>query len=240
MNYPEKISKKLKEKYPFRLELHAHTSPASPCGDIPAREVVRIFHEAGYDGMGITNHFFPRLSKFGSRETFMEMFKKDFCDAANEGERLGMKVYLGAELRFKNEGDNDYLLYGCDFDSLGEIYDRFLEGNLKDFVENYKTDDMLLIQAHPFRDNMVRMDPDDLDAIEAFNMHPGHNSRVAVAADYALKNGKLMTIGSDYHHEGHHGLSATRTSSLPKDTAELVRIIKSGDFVMEIGGRIIV
>lgn len=236
---PKKIAEELKELYPYRIELHAHSSPASGCSEVPADELVRVFHEAGYDGIAITNHFISDNEHSSSKADAIEKFKKDLYLAYETGDKLGIKVYAGAELRFYKHSDNDYLFYGFTLDELPDIYD-YLNTNLETFVKEYKKESSLLLQAHPFRDGMVRMDPDLLDAIEAFNVHQNHNSRVAVTAKYAAQHGKIMTVGSDYHHPTFEGISATRIKYLPKDESELVSIIKNEDFIMEIGGRIII
>ena len=72
------LNEQLRQQYPFRAELHAHCSPASPCGDLPPEEVVRIFHEAGYSGLALTNHFFPNLSQqllgVMDKEKYLQMY----------------------------------------------------------------------------------------------------------------------------------------------------------------------
>lgn len=235
---PKKATEEFKNLYPYRLELHAHSSPASGCSEVPADELVRVFKEAGYDGIALTNHFIANSDYTGSKENTIEMFKKDIYLAQETGDKLGIKVYAGAELRFHNHSNNDYLFFGYTLDELPDIFD-YLNTDLETFVKEYKKESSLLIQAHPFRNDMIRMNSDLLDAIEAFNVHQNHNSRVAVAAKYAAAEGKIMTVGSDYHHPGFEGISATRTKVLPKDESELISIIKNEDFIMEIGGRIL-
>lgn len=235
---PKKVTEEFKNLYPYRLELHAHSSPASGCSEVPADELVRVFKEAGYDGIALTNHFIANSDYTGSKENTIEMFKKDIYLAQETGDKLGIKVYAGAELRFHNHSNNDYLFFGYTLDELPDIFD-YLNTDLETFVKEYKKESSLLIQAHPFRNNMIRMNSDLLDAIEAFNVHQNHNSRVAVAAKYAAAEDKIMTVGSDYHHPGFEGISATRTKVLPKDESELISIIKNDDFIMEIGGRIL-
>lgn len=235
---PKKVTEEFKNLYPYRLELHAHSSPASGCSEVPADELVRVFKEAGYDGFALTNHFIANSDYTGSKENTIEMFKKDIYLAQETGDKLGIKVYAGAELRFHNHSNNDYLFFGYTLDELPDIFD-YLNTDLETFVKEYKKESSLLIQAHPFRNNMIRMNSDLLDAIEAFNVHQNHNSRVAVAAKYAAAEGKIMTVGSDYHHPGFEGISATRTKVLPKDESELISIIKNDDFIIEIGGRIL-
>lgn len=232
----DELKDQIKKSYPYRLELHAHTSPASRCGEVKPEDVVTIFHNAGYDGIAITNHFFEK-----SQKDFLDIYRDDFFRAREMGERLGMKVYLGAELRFLHENDNDYLFYGFDISQLEEMY-SYVTGNgtLENFVKNFKTDGMFLLQAHPFRDDMITGYEEYLNGIEVFNMHPNHNSRVALAARLAEEKGKIATMGTDYHHIGHDNLCATRTPFIPQDEAELVSLLKSGDFAYEIADKIIV
>ena len=79
-----------------------------------------------------------------------------------------------------------------------------------------------------------------LDGIEAFNAHPHHNSRVAVASRAAHSDNQLFIAGTDFHHPGHQGLSATLTRFVPKTGADIVSILRSGDYLSEIGGSLIV
>ena len=235
---PKIIAQELSKLYPVRIELHAHSHPASGCQEVPADELVTTFYNAGYDAIAITNHLISDDEHAPSKEKAIEKFKKDLYIAKETGEKLGIRVYAGAELRFYKHSDNDYLFYGYSVDELPDIFD-YLNTDLETFVKEYKKDSSLLIQAHPFRNGMIRMNSELLDAIEAFNVHQNHNSRVAVAAKYAAAEGKIMTVGSDYHHPGFDGISATRTKILPKDEAELISIIKNEDFLIEIGGRIL-
>ena len=80
-----------------------------------------------------------------------------------------------------------------------------LDMSVEEFSKKYRNDKRLLIQAHPFRNGMTEVPPEYLDGIETFNMHPNHNSRVAVAAKYAKKHHLIQTVGTDYHHPGHEG-----------------------------------
>ena len=49
----EDAEKQIKEAFPYRLELHAHTSPASRCSQVSPGDVITIFHNAGYDGIAV-------------------------------------------------------------------------------------------------------------------------------------------------------------------------------------------
>jgi len=236
------LKEQLKTQYPYRTELHAHCSPASPCGDLPPEEVIRIFHESGYSGLALTNHFFPALSQqlLGemNKEKYLDMYFDNFHRACEAGEKLGMKVWLGAELRWCSQGDSDYLIYGVDETMLREIYD-YLDADAATFVRDCKSEKSFFIQAHPFRNGCTALDAGLLDGVEVFNMHPNHNSRPALAAKHYQDSGLKIMLGTDYHHPGHHNLSATRMCTLPEDSFELASYLKQGNYVMEVGESII-
>lgn len=238
------IKKRLGEQYKFKIEMHAHTRPASPCGEATPTELAKIYAEQGYDAVVLSNHYSYTYSKFTSagvktpeKEQFIEEYLKDFDEFAVECEKLGIKAILAAEARF-NENINDYLIYGVDKDVLRSVYDYFDKG-VTAFRTEVKLDRSVFIQAHPFRNNMTQVDASLLDGIEVFNMHPGHNSRIGIASKYTKQNNlQIKTAGSDFHHKdvGHEGVSALRTKFLPSDTFELAEILKSGDYLLEIGG----
>lgn len=236
MIFPQKAAEEIRKLYPCRLELHAHTKPASPCAEIPTEEVLRIFKDDGYDGICITNHLYDH-PEMGT-EKYAEFYRAELLNAIELGEKVGIKVYAGAELRFIKENNNDYLFYGYDPNDLYYIC-QLLKGTLADFVKTYKTNEMLLLQAHPYRNDMVREYGEYLDGYEAFNMHPNHNSRVALATRLANEQGKIKTMGTDFHHPNHDNLCATRATYLPKDEKELIRLIKSQNLVFEIGDKIV-
>lgn len=237
MNMKTKATELLKEAYPFRVELHAHTSPVSPCADFPPEYVLRTFKDSGYDGIGITNHFY-RVDNMTPSE-YVERYKNDILKTAELADKIGIKFYAGAELRFKNQNDNDYLLYGFEPEQIEEMY-ALADGTLENFAKEFKTDEMILIHAHPFRKNMELIGIDCLDAIEGFNFHPNHNSRIALSVKYGIDNGKIITTGTDYHHENHHNLCSTRLPYLPGNAKELVRLLKTENFISEVGNKLIV
>ena len=239
----QNIKKQLSAAYPYRVELHAHSKPASSCSQVPAVKLVENFKAAGYDAVTLTNHFSHRVLityyKTEDKRTACEMYLEDYRKAKEAGERLGIQVYLGAELRFEPENNNDYLLFGIDEEMIYRAYD-YMDTDLETFVTKGKSDRSVLVQAHPFRDNMARMEPRLLDGLEVFNMHPGHNSRVVLAQQFAGGYQlKLKTIGTDYHYEGHENLCAARFPALPADSFALAQALKSGDYLMEIGENLI-
>ena len=230
----KKLKSNLKGEYKYRIELHAHTSPASGCSQISPTEMVDTYKALGYDAIVITNHF---IFEHDHREKnqYIEDFIKNFEETKEYGEKEGLKVYLGAEIRF-TENQHDYLIYGIDRKMLYEIYD-LLPGGIENFRKQYKMPNSVFVQAHPHRDGIKVVDAKLLDGIEAFNMHPGHNAASGLTSLYAKENGlSIITAGSDFHHpnKNHEGLAALRTNILPNDSFELAKILKEQNYLLEI------
>lgn len=235
------IKKQLCEEYKYRIEMHAHTKPESTCSQIPPSDMARIYHELGYDAVVITNHFIHdyNLYEHYSPEEALKRYMHGYEETKKEASKYGLHVILGAEIRF-TESFNDYLLYGVDEKMLSKIYDLLPLG-LENFRKSFDLKKSILYQAHPFRDGMDLVNPQLLDGMETFNMHLGHNSRVSKAVRYANENGLTLALaGTDFHEYGREGAAAIRTKYMPKDSFELAKLLKSGDYVLEIGGSSIV
>ena len=102
-----------------KLETHLHTSEVSQCGRIPAREMIRRYHAAGYGAVVVTDHFLPgRFHSRAARETFLTGYRL----AAQEGAALGLTVLPGMELRFAG-GDED--AYVDNYLGFGLVEDAF-------------------------------------------------------------------------------------------------------------------
>ena len=214
------------EDYKNIIELHCHSAGISRCSDINAPDLIRYYKEAGYRGLVITNHFYPWMPK---NSKAYEKYKEDYIDEyrflSSIGENAGIKVYLGMEICFK-ENQNDYLLYGIDEDFVSALPRDF--DTLEEFIPFVRQyEDVIVIQAHPFRNGMVIKDSELLDGIEVYNLHPNHNSRVGLGAKYAeMENFEICTCGSDFHHIGQHALVGLMTKDVPEDNKALVRCIR--------------
>jgi len=223
-------------KKQYKTELHTHTSPASGCSDIDPKELARIYSANGYDSVVITNHFTPKLQDETPQEK-VKQYMEDYYKCAEEGARLDLNVILGAEIRF-TENNNDYLIYGICPEDLINIYELLPYG-IDNFYAEYKNEKNIIIQAHPFRDKMESVNPESLDGIEAFNMHPNHNSRIGLAAKYASDNNMIVTCGSDFHHYGQECLCGILTKKPLKDSYDVEKALKNGKYNMFIGNHMV-
>ena len=225
----------LKSTYPYRIELHAHTKPVSPCSEIPPADLVKAYIDQGFHAVVITNHFNLDYLLGLPKEEALRYYLSGYEEAVKAAEGTDFRVFLGAEIRF-NEHTNEFLIYGVDRQILSECYD-YLDKSFTAYREAISLPNSVLVQAHPFRDRNAHREAELLDGIEVFNMHPGHNSRVAQAAKLAASTPScIKTIGTDFHHPGHQGLCALRVRELPRDTFDMATILRSGDYAFEVGG----
>ena len=222
------------DKYKYKTELHAHTSPASTCSEIPPQQLVEIYKSNGYDSIAVTNHFTFSSLNGDDADSYFNRFLEDFYCCREYGEKANLNIIFGAEIRF-SENRNDYLIYGICPEDMNDIK-KLLDIGIDEFYKNYKNDRNIIIHAHPFRDSASLVSPASLDGIEAFNMHPNHNSRVALATKYAREHNLIPVCGTDFHHPGQECLSAIFTKEKIIDSYQLAKVIKSQDYIMEVGG----
>lgn len=225
------------EKYKYKTELHLHTSPASSCSEIPPELAVRLYADLGYHSIVICNHFYAGMRFREDKQQCIDAYLADYQLAVEAGKKYGINVILGCEIRF-TENVNEYLLFGIEQDFLDFAYES-LDMGIEEFSKRFRGDKRLLIQAHPFRNGMTVVEPKYLDGIETFNMHPNHNSRVALASKYAKKHGLIPTTGTDFHHLGHEGMAALLTQMKLETSHDIVNVLRSGDYIFEIGGSIL-
>ncbi len=232
----QELKQKLMTEYPYKFELHAHSNPASGCSDLPPAELVERCKNAGANGLVLTNHA-AWWMKNDPKEEWCARYLNDYRETKKAGDKLGLSVILGFEIRFM-DSDNDYLLFGFEEDFIPAVYD-WMDKTAKEFYDHFHSEDMLMIQAHPHRNNMVAMERDCVDGYEVFNLHPGHNSRVALTARLHAQNGGVITGGTDFHHRDHEGCLFTCFAELPKDGKDLARLLRDGDYVFMTSDKVI-
>ena len=233
------LKETLAAEYPCRIELHAHTTPASKCSEITPEQMVQSYKDIGFDALVLTNHFLRKDDM--SKEEYVDFYMADYERTREAGERLGLKVYLGTEIRF-TENSNEYLIFGVTRSMLEDIYDLLPYG-VANFRQQYSLPDSVFVQAHPMRKNSTPVAPELLDGVEVFNTHPHHDSKIGPTALFAQKNKmEIITGGSDFHHPNlnHEGLSAMRTRCLPEDSFGLAAILKEKDYILEVGRGILI
>ncbi|MDO4618762.1 MAG: PHP domain-containing protein [Clostridia bacterium] len=223
------------KSYKYKTELHAHTTPASGCSDIPNNMMAGIYKNNGFSAICLTNHFIPSDTNL-SKYDFIEFYCNDFEICKKAGKELGINVIFGVEYRLA-ENANDYLIFGIDKNDLEELFER-KENTIETFYNAFKSKKRVIIQAHPMRNGVT---PTDFaDGYEVYNMHPHHNQRTSLAAKFTEGKDKIITAGSDFHHFGTEAMIATLTKELPEDSFHLAQILKTKDYIFKTGDGIIV
>ena len=231
------IKKQIFAEYPYKTELHAHTLPISSCSEFSPEKLVEVYRKTGVDAIVLTNHFTPGHLAKQSAEEFARDYVAAYHDFKDVAEAAGITAIFGIELRF-SENSNDYLLFGVDETDVLEIC-KYVPLGLERFAKEYKREEMLLIQAHPKRNGMTDVPLSYLDGIESFNMHPGHNSRPAIAARMANEAGLIATGGTDFHHPGHEACCLLRSKTKPTDSHSLAELLRRRDYLLDVSGSII-
>lgn len=216
----------------MKIDLHVHTSEVSRCGKLSAAEIMALYKEKGYDAVCITNHFTTHTETWLARRgkfDFVKAFDEGFELAKAEGEKVGLRVFKGYELRC-NENDNDFLVYEMP-KYLLDNYQKLLALPMKDFLTVLRQYGVKIYQAHPFRNGIKIVNPELLDGIEVYNGHPGHNSRNPMVHAWADMHPHLCKLsGSDCHETHHAGRGGIITERDIKNEQELIACIESGDY----------
>ena len=223
----------LKDMDRLITDTHLHTTHVSRCGQLEAQEIVAGYKAAGYSALIVTDHFnrttfdYLGLDPAGKGDrvgAFLEGYRR----VREEGERQGLRVFKGAELRF-DECENDYLLYGWADELLAEPEEIFRMG-IAAFSPIARGQGALLIQAHPYRHGCTPAIARYLDGVEIYNASPRHDSRDALAVHYAKEFGLIGTAGSDCHRNEDIARAGIGTERLPSDSMEMMRLLRSRNF----------
>jgi len=220
---------------PFRVDLHVHTRESSFCGRTAGRLVTQLYKKAGYDGIVITDHYnrrffrkFPRNLPWSTR---IDQFLQGYRSAREEGEKIGLKVWLGIELKF-TESPQEFLVFGLDETFLKKHPELFKMGikNFRNFSKQLTTSEEILIyQAHPFRPGLNPVAPELIDGIEVYNGNPRQDSNNKLALNYARQHKLRMISGSDFHRLSDLGRGGVILPEAATDTRSLVRILKEDE-----------
>lgn len=224
-----------------KFEMHVHTAENDLYATIKAADIVRAYKNAGYSGLVITDHYFSLFYDWFKRELdgaehnkIIDRWLKGFFAARSEGEKLGMTVLAGAEVRFDGT-INDYLVYGLE---PNDFYKLPLLNRLKDLNELLAVlpDYACVVQAHPFRNEMTVKDPTRLFGIEAYNAGT-ENYRNEMARSFAEHYGKRMTSGSDLHNPDAIAKGGIYCKKI-ETASDLVSILRSGEYSLIEDGEI--
>ena len=209
-----------------KIETHLHTNHVSRCGHMDAKAIAEAYKKAGYSALIVTDHYNRTAFDYIGIDTNapgnkIDAFLEGYYRVKEEAEKLDLRVFKGAELRF-DESENDYLFYGWSNDVLQDPEDVFSAGQ--------RGTGSIIIQAHPYRRGCTPAIACYLDGVEIINTNPRHDSRNERAAEYAEEFGLIATSGSDCHRLEDVGLGGILAERLPSDSMEMTRLIRSRNY----------
>ena len=220
----------------FKIDTHVHTSEVSHCGKVRACELVKLYAEKKYNALVITDHYhsdyFDSLGNIEWKEK-IDCYLTGYRKAKRKGEKLGMQIILGIELRF-TESPNDYLVYGMDEDFLYENPELH-KMTFEEFYRFRAGKGIAIYQAHPFRKNMTVQESNMLDGIEVLNGNPRHDSNNPLALEHARFNKLRMLGGSDFHQVQDLAGGGIIIEKLPASSKDFAEYILGNNRVTLIG-----
>lgn len=180
------------------IDLHAHSSGISQCCRIPYDQVLKQALESGMDGIILTNHYKSYYVQDGRVDDLVERYIAEFYATEQYGREIGCKVFFGIEVTVDKYPGVDMLIYGVEPEFLRK-HSYIFDCTQKELYEQVKSDDGILIQAHPFRNGTTVLDTDYLDGVE-INCHPLYgNSYSKEILEIAEKEHLIVTCGGDFH-----------------------------------------
>ncbi len=213
-------------------DTHIHTIETSPCGKLPAADTVDWYAAHGYTGLIITDHlhqqFLDQADTDHDWDLVTDRYLAGYNAAFQRGKEIGFTVILGAEMRF-TDNDNDYLVYGID-ESWLRSHPYVICQSVKDFFRKYH-DEVLIIQAHPFRDGNKVVFEDSIHGIELINTNQRHNNYPDLALELSRKHPEYFRqAGSDMHRAEDRCLAGIETDQLVHDSFGYADLIRSGNY----------
>ena len=213
----------------YKVETHLHTSEGSRCGKLPAKEMIEYYHRAGYKTVFVTNHFASKqLDSWGdiSWEEKMDRYLLGYRNAKEAGEALGMNVLLSAEFAFA-DSRRHYLAYGID-EAFLKAYPHLEKMSAADFWPIAQKHDLLVIQAHPFRDLSQTPTPGIVHGLEVVNPNPRHKPYDQFAEEIAMEFGLYRTSGSDAHRPEDVARGGMISREEIRTVEEFIQLVKNG------------
>ena len=219
----------------YKYELHSHTHECDREAKLSAAQLVHAYKDAGYDGIVITDHYierfytrwFPEDVQGRTHAEQVRRWLRGYYTAKAEGDKVGFTVLPGAEVRL-DSGPNDYLLYGL-YAEFFYTVPRLNECACLQELLSLMPPDACVVQAHPFRDDMVVRTPRGLFGIEVYNggTEPFRND---LARQFAAHYGLPMTSGSDIHGMNRLAKGGIMTDRPIRTPEDLSAVLRSGEY----------
>ena len=180
------------------INFHAHSSGISRCCRIHFEEVLNQTLDNGMDGIVLTNHYQKSYVTDDCLHDFVEKYIAEFLAAEQYGKTIGCKVFFGIEVTPELYPQVHMLIYGVSPEFLRK-HPRLFDYTQKELHDLVKSNNGILVQAHPFRNGATVLEAKYIDGVE-INCHPLYgNSYSNELLHIAKENHLIVTCGGDYH-----------------------------------------
>ena len=200
------------------IDLHVHTSPASPCSSAPVDDIIREAKRVGLDGICLTDH--------------NHVWDPD--EVENLRQKHELLILRGNEI---TTDQGDMLVFGLEKAIRGIV-------KLEDLREEVSAAKGFIIVAHPFRGFLtfgigkLGLTPEEamerplfkyVDAVEVMNCKVTRKEN-RFAAEVAEGLHLPATGGSDAHEVSEVGIFATRFSQVITNEKALIEALRDGSY----------
>ncbi|MGD8985104.1 MAG: CehA/McbA family metallohydrolase [Desulfobacteraceae bacterium] len=200
------------------IDLHVHTSPASPCSSAPVDEIIQEAKRIDLDGICLTDH--------------NHVWDPD--EVADLRRKYNFLILRGNEI---TTDQGDMVVFGLEKEIKGIV-------KLEDLREEVSKAKGFMIVAHPFRGFLtfgigkLGLTPEKamerplfrlVDAVEVMNSKVTEKEN-SFAAEVAEGLNLPATGGSDAHEVSEVGIYATQFSHVIKDEKDLIEALRTGEF----------
>ena len=221
----------IKKQGALLTETHLHTTIGSSCGIVDPVETIRLYRDAGYNAIIVTDHYYGKT--WDKYHKTADDWLDGYRTVRDLGKDAGIRVFLGMELRLKGAID-DFLVYG--FDEKFLIKNNLIyELSLPEIFQLAEAYGFLVYQAHPFREGHVVRDPKFMHGVEVFNSRPRFASDNEKALAFAEENSLLMIAGGDFHSYEDAGRSGVWLDEAIETEKELVEYLRTNELSRYMG-----
>lgn len=224
----------------YKYELHMHTKEGSACGVDTVHDMIKKYKSLGYTGMVVTNHFYCGNTSVDRKlpwKDFVMEYARAYYEGQKTAKELDFDLLFGIEQGYG--GGREILIYGVEPEFIAER-PFLIEENLELWSKEIRQAGGFVAYAHPFRNRNYIKDPGEVpdlkyaDGIEVHNYcnQPEDNEK---AQRIFGNSGTILIAGSDMHGVNFENSNGVLLKTRVKTTAELAKILLSGDFELAIG-----
>ena len=220
----------------YKYEMHLHTCPCSGGGK-DLRQHIDDLMSKGFCGAVVTNHFYygdNRIDRELPWEEFVDAYRQDYLYGLEYAREVDFDLLFGLEEHVGN--GQEILLYGITPELIA-AHPELKKAPAEKYAEVIHAAGGLVYQAHPFRARQYVSRPypleclDMLDGIEVYNAsnEPEWNENAQRLAD---ELNLACVAGSDAHKIQTAGRAGIATKERMRTNEDLVRVLKSRDYII--------